>query len=142
MRFLILLAASLLSLWGADTTAAPVMPEFATHVIESKMPGGYSVIVVDVNKDGKPDVIGMTSRLTELAWYENPTWERHVMVKDMKGLVNMAAADITLRSAWPVAAEFAAENVTQVPSAAEATAVFESQREERARDGPSDTSPS
>jgi putative phosphoesterase len=56
--------------------------------------------------------------------------------------VTMAAADITLRSAWPVAAEFAAENVTQVPSAAEATAVFESQREERARDGPSDTSPS
>jgi hypothetical protein len=96
MRFLTLLAASLFTLWAADrvSTPAPVTPEFAGHVIESKMPGGYSVIVVDVNKDGKPDVIGMTSRLTELAWYENPTWERHVMIKDMKGLVNMAAYDI------------------------------------------------
>src|SRR6266852_4520867 len=96
MRFLTLLAASLFTLWAAErvTTTAPVTPEFAGHVIESKMPGGYSVIVLDVNKDGKPDVIGMTSRLTELAWYENPTWERHVMIKDMTGLVNMAAADI------------------------------------------------
>ena len=58
------------------------------------MPGGYSVIVADINKDGKPDVIGMTQRVNELAWYENPTWERHVMVKDMKSMVNMAAADI------------------------------------------------
>src|SRR3989441_4819909 len=94
MRFLILLAAGLLTLWGAESTPAPTTPEFATHVIESKMPGGYSVVVIDINKDGKPDVIGMTSRLTELAWYENPTWERHVMIKDMKGLVNMAAYDI------------------------------------------------
>jgi diadenosine tetraphosphatase ApaH/serine/threonine PP2A family protein phosphatase len=48
---------------------------------------------------------------------------------------SMAAADIALRSAWPIAAEFAAENVTEVPSAVEATAVFERQREERARAG-------
>ncbi len=48
--------------------------------------------------------------------------------------LDMAAADIALRSAWPIAAEFAAENVTTVPTAAEAIAVFEAQREERARD--------
>src|SRR3954470_14751951 len=95
MRFItLLLAASLSSLWGAESAPAPATTAFATHLIESKMPGGYSGIVIDVNKDGKPDVIGMTSRLTDLAWYENPTWERHVMVKDMKGLVNMAAADV------------------------------------------------
>ncbi len=68
--------------------------EFRSHVIESKMPGGYSVIVADLNKDGRPDVIGLTSKFTELSWYENPTWERHVLVKDMPGLVNLAAYDI------------------------------------------------
>ena len=79
----------------ATATDKPYGPvEFRTHVIEDNMPGGYSVIVADINHDGRPDVIGMTSRLTELAWYENPTWERHVMVKDMNGLVNMAAADV------------------------------------------------
>ena len=77
---------------AADKAPGPV--EFRTHVIENNMPGGYSVIVADLNNDHRPDVIGMTSRLTELAWYENPTWERHVMVKDMNGLVNLAAADI------------------------------------------------
>ncbi len=75
--------------------AAPAGPvEFREHVIEANIPGGYSLLVTDINKDGKPDVIGLTQRSTELAWYENPTWERHVLVKDMSGLVNMAAADI------------------------------------------------
>ena len=67
---------------------------FRHHVIEPKIPGGYAVMVVDLNKDGRPDVVGLTSRITELAWYENPTWERHVLVSDMTGLVNMAAYDI------------------------------------------------
>jgi hypothetical protein len=91
MRFLFAFAAFSALSAGSDKSNPA---EFRAHVIESKMPGGYAVLVTDVNKDGKPDVIGMTSRLTEFAWYENPGWERHVMVKDMKGLVNMAAHDI------------------------------------------------
>ena len=51
-------------------------------------------MVADVNHDGKPDVIGLTQQSSELAWYENPGWERHVLIKDVSGLVNMAAADI------------------------------------------------
>ena len=74
------------------TAAGPV--EFQPHVIEAKIPGGYAVLVTDMNKDGRPDVIGITSRITELAWYENPSWERHVLVRDMTGLVNMAAYDV------------------------------------------------
>lgn len=68
--------------------------QFREHVIEASIPGSYSLLVTDINKDGKPDVIGLTQRSTELAWYENPTWARHVLVKDMSGLVNMAAADV------------------------------------------------
>ncbi len=68
--------------------------EFRQHVIEPKIPGGYAVIVVDLNKDGRPDVIGLTSRITELAWYENPSWERHVLMDNVTGLVNMAAYDL------------------------------------------------
>jgi putative methionine-R-sulfoxide reductase with GAF domain/predicted phosphodiesterase len=45
--------------------------------------------------------------------------------------LDVAAADIALRSTWPIAAEFAAENVTQVPTAEDATAAFEAQREAR-----------
>ena len=68
--------------------------EFVPHVIEPKIPGGYAVHVADLNKDGRPDVIGLTSRITELAWYENPAWQRHVLIGDMKGLVNLAVHDM------------------------------------------------
>ncbi len=67
---------------------------FQEHLIEGHIPGGYSVLVADLNHDGKLDVIGLTQQITELAWYENPSWERHVLIKDMPGLVNMAAEDI------------------------------------------------
>jgi hypothetical protein len=94
MRFLTIPALSVCFFLAAATDTPPGTVQFRTHVIESNIPGGYSVIVADINNDHRPDVIGMTSRLTELAWYENPNWERHVMVKDMTGLVNLAAADI------------------------------------------------
>ena len=48
----------------------------------------------DVNNDGRLDILGMTSRIKELPWYENPSWNRHVLVEDMNGLVNMAAHDV------------------------------------------------
>lgn len=79
-------------LLGASGSPDPV--RFKTHVIEADMPGGYAVMVTDMNKDGKPDILGLTSRIKELPWYENPSWERHVLVRDVSGLVNMAAHDI------------------------------------------------
>ncbi len=74
-------------------SAAAAQVAFVPHVIESKIPGGYAVMVTDMNNDRRPDVLGLTSRITELAWYENPSWQRHVLVEGMKGLVNMAAHD-------------------------------------------------
>ncbi len=68
---------------AADPRSGPV--QFKTHVIESKIPGGYSLLVSDMNRDGRPDVIGLSTRMSELAWYENPNWERHVLVREMNG---------------------------------------------------------
>src|ERR1700759_1273630 len=84
----------LLFLVFAGFVGAQQTVRFQDHVIESNMPGGYSVIVVDVNHDGKPDVIGVSQQVNELAWYENPTWQRHVMVKNISNLVNLAATDL------------------------------------------------
>ncbi len=92
MRFSIALLLSGCLLHAAVNAPGPV--RFRAHVIEAEIPRGYAVLVVDINNDQRPDVIGLTSRLTELAWYENPDWERHVLIRDMSGLVNMAAHDI------------------------------------------------
>ena len=76
----------------ADGPHGPV--RFQEHVIETNIPGGYSVMTVDINHDGKLDIVGLTSRSPELAWYENPGWQRHVIINDAQALSNMAAADI------------------------------------------------
>ena len=76
----------------ADGVHGPV--RFREHVIEPSIKGGYSVMVVDMNHDGKPDILGMTQQSKELAWYENPGWQRHVIANDLVTPVNMAAADI------------------------------------------------
>ena len=74
--------------------AAQQVVQFKDHVIEANIPGGYAVGIVDLNHDGKPDVIGLSQAVKDLSWYENPGWTPHIMAKDLPGLVNMAFYDI------------------------------------------------
>jgi hypothetical protein len=75
--------------------AAPAGPvDFVAHDVDANFRGGYSVSVADFNKDGKPDVIANSLAVAELAWYENPTWERHVIAPETQQIVNQAMADI------------------------------------------------
>jgi hypothetical protein len=91
------------SLAGSPSSPAPV--EFRAHVIDAEVPGGYAVSVADMNKDGKPDVIGVTQRVPELAWHENPTWQRHVIANGMPAIVNLAAEDLDADGIPEVAVE-------------------------------------
>src|SRR5215475_12509965 len=75
--------------------AAPAGPvDFTAHDIDANFRGGYSVSVADFNKDGKIDVIANSLAQTGLGWYENPSWERHIIVPDTTQIVNQAMADI------------------------------------------------
>jgi hypothetical protein len=80
-----------LSLRGAGP-AGPA--DFAAHDIDANFRGGYSVSVADFNKDGKIDVIANSLQATELAWYENPSWARHVIVAETQQIVNQAMTDL------------------------------------------------
>src|SRR5215213_6252873 len=64
------------------------------HDIDASFRGGYAVAVADFNKDGKIDVIANSLQVNEVAWYENPAWTRHVIVRDTKQIVNQALADL------------------------------------------------
>jgi hypothetical protein len=80
---------------GSLRGASPAGPvDFVAHDIDANFRGGYSVSVADFNKDGKPDVIANSLAVSELAWYENPTWERHVIAPETQQIVNQAMADI------------------------------------------------
>jgi hypothetical protein len=86
--FLLLLLAS-----GALPAAPPPIAEFTEHLIAADLKGGYQVVVADLNKDGRPDIIALASGLKELVWYENPSWTRHVLAGEFNHMINLAAWD-------------------------------------------------
>jgi hypothetical protein len=72
--------------------------EFSAQTIADGLKGGYQVVIADLNKDGRPDLIALASGLDELLWYENPgksagPWARHVIVGGQKRMINCAAHD-------------------------------------------------
>ena len=76
--------------------AAPVprAVDFQAHDIDANFRGGYAVSVADFNKDGRIDVIANSLQVQEVAWYENPGWQRRVVVAQTPQIVNQAMADI------------------------------------------------
>ena len=75
-------------------TSRPPEALFIEHAIDSGLAGGYQVVIADLNRDGKPDIIAVASDLHELCWYENPGWQRHVIVSGINAPINAAAYDI------------------------------------------------
>ena len=68
--------------------------QFAEHTIATDLGGGYQVIAVDMNRDHKPDLIAVSTDSTELVWFENPRWEKHVIARGFARMINVAAWDI------------------------------------------------
>jgi hypothetical protein len=68
--------------------------EFREHTIATGLKGGYQVVAADMNRDGKPDLIALASGMPDLAWYENPTWERHEIAGPFPHMINVAPYDI------------------------------------------------
>jgi len=87
----VIASVAVVTLSGAPA-AGPV--KFEAHDIDPKLPGAYAVNLADFNNDGKIDVIANSLGVRELAWYENPTWTRHVIVSDTMQIVNQAPADL------------------------------------------------
>ncbi len=64
--------------------------QFVEHTIAVDLKGGYQVVTADVNHDGKMDLIALASGQPDLVWYENPTWQRHVIASGMRRMINLA----------------------------------------------------
>jgi hypothetical protein len=79
LRFLLLLPA--------------IFPQWHDSTVANDLKMGYQLVVADLNRDGRPDLIAVDEGATELAWYENPTWERHVLVRDVPRAINLDVYD-------------------------------------------------
>src|SRR5258706_16293 len=52
---------------------------FRTQELPEKLTVGYAVLLVDVNGDGKKDIVVVDS--ARVIWFENPSWRMHTIIK-------------------------------------------------------------
>jgi hypothetical protein len=64
---------------GDEARDAVAFPAFRVQEIETGLKVGYAVLLVDVNGDGKMDIVVVDT--TRVVWYENPTWKRRTIVE-------------------------------------------------------------
>ena len=78
MMRLILLGLSLVG--SALTAAQSPSPVFRGQEIAADFGVGYAVQIADVNGDSRPDIVAISG--TQLVWFENPTWKKHVALDE------------------------------------------------------------
>ena len=73
--------------------AAPAL-SFRAVDIDTNIVIGYGITVADVNGDKRPDIVLCDAK--QIVWYQNPTWQKHVIAENLTKLdhVCVAAADI------------------------------------------------
>jgi len=77
---------------AAALTAAE-LPKWRETTVTDSLKMGYQLVAADLNRDGRPDLIAVDERGTELAWYENPAWGRHVIIRDVPRTINLDVYD-------------------------------------------------
>lgn len=85
---------NVLSLCALLSCGSAFSAQFKDQTIDDKIGIGYGLAVADVNGDGKTDVLLVDAG--EVAWYENPSWKKHVITGKLteRDHVCIAAEDI------------------------------------------------
>ncbi|MGH9660884.1 MAG: FG-GAP repeat domain-containing protein, partial [Bryobacteraceae bacterium] len=52
--------------------------QFRAQEIQREFGVGYAVLVEDVNRDGRPDIVAINP--TQAVWWQNPSWSKHVIM--------------------------------------------------------------
>lgn len=79
------------------------------HTIATNLIGGYQIVVADLNKDGKPDLIALASGMSELVWFENPGWQRHVIATNFTKMINLVVLESEGHPVIVLASDFSNE---------------------------------
>src|ERR1700733_12066433 len=68
-------------------------PRFAHETVQEGVNDGYWVMPIDVDGDGRPDLVTSGLALGEVAWFRNPDWRRRVIGKFSRP-ISLDQADI------------------------------------------------
>jgi hypothetical protein len=85
---------TLLSCRGEEIKTAAAFPRFQMQEIETGLKVGYAVLLVDVNGDGKKDIVVVDT--TRVVWYENPTWKRRTIIEGQTKPDNVCIAALDI----------------------------------------------
>ncbi len=75
-------------------SAAVAAPTFKPQEIATGLSVVYALTTADVNNDKKPDIVAITS--TQLVWFENPSWTKHVVTEKVTARDNVALAPLDI----------------------------------------------
>jgi hypothetical protein len=65
-------------------------PQFRMQEIETGLKVGYAVLLVDVDGDGKKDIVVVDTN--RVVWYQNPTWKRRTIIENQTAPDNVCIA--------------------------------------------------
>lgn len=88
-----LFAAAPCLLWAGLTARAGELPAFREQTVAAGLKMGYQIVACDINRDGRKDLLAVDERASELAWYENPGWQRHTLISGVPRPINADAWD-------------------------------------------------
>lgn len=70
------------------------LPAYDRIVVDSSFQRAYQITSADMNGDKMPDLVAVSDRLQEVVWYENPNWEKHVLLSETTGNIDLNPYDI------------------------------------------------
>src|SRR3984893_3008106 len=90
----LLLLPVLLAVAGVEDKPVSDIASFQMKELDRSLSVGYAVLLVDVNGDGKTDIV--VADTTRVVWYENPSWKRRTIIEGQTKPDNvcLAAYDI------------------------------------------------
>ncbi|WP_394941564.1 VCBS repeat-containing protein [Psychromicrobium sp. YIM B11713] len=71
------------------------LPKFAQSTVTEYLRDGYWLEAPDVTGTGTPDLVGYGLKVGEIYWYENPSWEKRLVIDKIKEPVGMDFGNIT-----------------------------------------------
>jgi len=70
------------------------LPSYDRIVVDSSFQKAYQIKSADINGDNRPDLVAVSDRLPEIVWYENPHWEKHVLLNETTSNIDLNPFDI------------------------------------------------
>ncbi|KFF60099.1 alpha integrin [Cryobacterium sp. MLB-32] len=78
-----------------QSVKAIAVPLFGSETVTDFLRDGYWLEAPDITGSGQPDLVGYGLLLGEIYWYQNPGWQKRLVIDKIKEPVGMDYGDIT-----------------------------------------------